>query len=215
MNIRDEELVQRYFERSMSSAEEQNFLIDVAARDDMRMAFRSQLELLKTIKFDKDVIGGTGLVRERTLAALGLTAALVSTTDESAVAATPSFIENVRSFLAKPYTLLLAGIAAGGLTTYALMPTSESTSALPQRSVQEIVAPTTTQPQVLEIVTPEIRADVTPAETKREVVTKPIVPARTDAPEVIASEPPPVVNTNGVTPVIKNTLNIRKPSEVK
>src|SRR5213595_3195023 len=77
MNIRDEEQLQQYFERQMSSGQEQNFLINVAARDDMRLAFRSQLELLKAVREDKDASGSPTFVRSKTLGALGLGGALV------------------------------------------------------------------------------------------------------------------------------------------
>src|SRR5579883_383745 len=91
MNLRDEEQLQRYFERKMSGTEEQNFLIDVAARDDMRLAFRSQLELLKALRADKDAtMLPAVLLRGRTLATLGLGATLVPTAlvgDRSAHAA--------------------------------------------------------------------------------------------------------------------------------
>src|SRR5512146_1352414 len=78
MNLRDEEQLQRYFDHKMSSAEEQNFLIDIAARDDMRLAFRSNLELLKALRADKDAATvSAAIVRGRTLTALGLGAALL------------------------------------------------------------------------------------------------------------------------------------------
>src|SRR5437016_13946222 len=77
MNIRDEEQLQQYFERQMSGSQEQNFLINVAARDDMRLAFRSQLELLKAVREDKDSSGSPTFVRTKTLSALGLGGALV------------------------------------------------------------------------------------------------------------------------------------------
>src|SRR2546423_4514482 len=77
MNIRDEEQLQQYFERQMSGSQEQNFLINVAARDDMRLAFRSQLELLKAVREDKDSSGSPAFVRTKTLTALGLGGALV------------------------------------------------------------------------------------------------------------------------------------------
>jgi hypothetical protein len=88
MITKHEEQLNRYFEHALSPAEEQNFLISVAASDELRIAFRSQLELMKAVRTDKDALhsGMNGQpvarVRDRTLAALGL----------SATAATP-FIE--------------------------------------------------------------------------------------------------------------------------
>lgn len=210
MNIRDEELVQRYFDHSMSGGEEQNFLIDVAARDDMRMAFRSQLELLKAIKFDKDILGGTGLVRERTLAALGLTAMLTATTDEAIAA--PTFMQNVRGFLTKPYTMLVAGVLAGGLATYAVLPTSTLTVA-PVRNEQQVVQPSTMEIQMPEVSAPEIQNNVSPAESKATNVVKPT--AKQAVTNTKPAETTPVVNTNGVSPDVKNKVVIRKPSEAK
>ncbi len=210
MNIRDEELVQRYFDHSMSSGEEQNFLIDVAARDDMRMAFRSQLELLKAIKFDKDILGGTGLVRERTLAALGLSAMLTATTDEAIAA--PTFMQNVKGFLAKPYTMLIAGVVAGGLATYAVLPTN-TVMVAPVKTEQQIVQPSSLEIQMPEVSAPEIQNNLSPAETKQTNVVKPT--AKQAVTNTKPAETTPIVNTNGVSPEVKNKVVIRKPSEVK
>ncbi|HZK75296.1 MAG TPA: hypothetical protein VFD13_00155 [Candidatus Kapabacteria bacterium] len=84
--MKHEEQLNDFFEHALSPAEEQNFLISVAASDELRIAFRSQLELMKAVRSDKDSlrIGASPVaqVRNRTLAALGL----------SATAATP-FIE--------------------------------------------------------------------------------------------------------------------------
>jgi hypothetical protein len=203
MNIRDEELVQRYFDHSMSGGEEQNFLIDVAARDDMRMAFRSQLELLKAIKFDKDVLGGTGLVRERTLAALGLTAMMTATTDEAVAA--PTFIQNVRGFFTKPYTMLVAGVLAGGLATYAVLPTN-TVVVTPVKTEQQIVQPSSHQ--VPGVYIPEIQNNVSPA-------ARTTTPAKQAVTDTKPAETTPVVNTNGVSPEVKNRVIIRKSGEVK
>jgi hypothetical protein len=78
MMIKQEESINRYLEHTMSSAEEQNFLISLAASDDMRMAFRSHLELMKAVRKDKDDLRSVAQVRNRTLAALGLSATAAS-----------------------------------------------------------------------------------------------------------------------------------------
>ena len=76
--MKQEEQINRYLEHGMSSAEEQNFLISLAASDDMRMAFRSHLELMKAVRRDKDDLRSVAQVRNRTLAALGLSATAAS-----------------------------------------------------------------------------------------------------------------------------------------
>jgi len=78
MMLKQEESINRYLEHAMSSAEEQNFLITLAASDDMRMAFRSHLELMKAVRNDKDDLRSVAQVRNRTLAALGLSATAAS-----------------------------------------------------------------------------------------------------------------------------------------
>jgi hypothetical protein len=75
MVLRQEELISRYFDHRMSGEEEQNFLIKLAASDDMRIAFRSHLELMKAVRQDKDDLRSVAQVRNRTLAALGISAA--------------------------------------------------------------------------------------------------------------------------------------------
>lgn len=69
-----EEQLNEFFENGMSAADEQNFLISVAASDELRRAFRSQLELMKAVRSDKDSLRSVAQVRNRTLAALGLSA---------------------------------------------------------------------------------------------------------------------------------------------
>jgi hypothetical protein len=212
MNIRDEELVQRYFDHSMSGGEEQNFLIDVAARDDMRMAFRSQLELLKAIKFDKDVLGGTGLVRERTLAALGLTAMLTATTDDAVAA--PTFMQNVRGFITKPYTMLVAGLLAGTVATYAVLPTNTVVVA-PVKTEQQIVQPSTLEIQMPEVTAPEIQNNVSPAATKQTSVARTTTPAKQAVTDTKPAETTPIVNTNAVSPEVKTRTTITKSGQAK
>lgn len=117
MNIRDEEQLQQYFERGMTGAQEQNFLINVAARDDMRLAFRSQLELLKAVREDKDASGSPTFVRSKTLTALGLGGALVpSSLKEQEVAAasfSPTMWQNISNVFRRPAISLTAGLLAG------------------------------------------------------------------------------------------------------
>ncbi len=131
MNLRDEEVLQRYFERQMTSAEEQNFLIDVAARDDMRLAFRSQLELLKVVRADKDAMAGAALVRNRTLTALGLGAALIPNalkekeSAETAASLAPA-TRSLWSYLRHPLSMLAAGLIAGAGLMYSISTTSSS-----------------------------------------------------------------------------------------
>lgn len=149
MNIRDEEQLQQYFERQMTGAQEQNFLINVAARDDMRLAFRSQLELLKAVREDKDASGSPMFARSKTLTALGLGGSLVPASlkeqeVEAAILPT-SALQTIGSFFKRPVISVTAGLLAGILGTAFLMPTNvnpshEGSSSAPIISVP--VAPT-------------------------------------------------------------------------
>jgi hypothetical protein len=78
MVLKQEELLSRYFEHRMSADEEQNFLIQLAASNELRTAFRSHLELQKAIRDDKDDLRAVAQVRTRTLTALGLSASAVT-----------------------------------------------------------------------------------------------------------------------------------------
>src|SRR5438477_3062414 len=126
MNIRDEEQLQQYFERQMSGSQEQNFLINVAARDDMRLAFRSQLELLKAVREDKDASGSPTFVRSKTLGALGLGGALVPSSlkeqEAQAALASPSVWQSVGAVFRRPAVSITAGLLAGILGTAFFMP---------------------------------------------------------------------------------------------
>lgn len=128
MNLRDEEQLQQYFERKMTSGEEQNFLINIAARDDMRLAFRSQLELLRAVRADKDVFTSAVLVRSRTLTALGLGAALLPNAlkdNEVAQAALMPQANSLWSIIKRPASMLVAGVLLGTAVTYSLAPSSD------------------------------------------------------------------------------------------
>lgn len=135
MNLRDEEQLQRYFEHKMSAGEEQNFLIDIAARDDMRLAFRSQLELLKALRADKDATMVTAaLVRSHTLSALGLGASLLPNAlkekeQEVAQSAAMPVSNGSRlwSFVRRPAAMLVAGLLAGAAIVYSIVPNGTST----------------------------------------------------------------------------------------
>ena len=130
MNIRDEEQLQQYFERQMTGSQEQNFLINVAARDDMRMAFRSQLELLKAVREDKDASGSPTFIRTKTLGALGLGGALVPSslkeqeTAQAAAMVSSSVWETIGNAFRRPMISITTGLLAGALGTFFLVPTS-------------------------------------------------------------------------------------------
>ena len=144
MNLRDEEILQQYFDRNMSSSQEQNFLIDVAARDDMRLAFRSHLELLKAIRADKD-LATMAVVRSSTLAALGLGANLLPNSlkeQETAQAVAASAGSSVWNVIRRPASMLIAGLLAGSALTYSLLPGTTPPVSKPVTQ-QTVAAPTT------------------------------------------------------------------------
>jgi hypothetical protein len=160
MVMKQDEQLNRYFEHTMTPSEEQNFLISVAASDQMRIAFRSQLELMKAVRSDKDALhaGMSGHpvahVRYRTLAALGLSATAAPLLDqeftrESATQAAEmvpkmSFFSNI---LRMPKVALTAGLALGILSTTAVMRFTEGGSA-------PVVQTVTTIPSVVPVKTP-------------------------------------------------------------
>lgn len=165
MNIRDEEQLQQYFERQMTSGQEQNFLIDVAARDDMRLAFRSQLELLKAVREDKDASGSPTFIRSKTLTALGLGGSLVSSSlreHETEAAIGPvSLWQNIGQAFKRPAISLTAGLLFGVLGTSYLMPSNvnpshEGTS--PSGTIN--TAPALTTPEKTAIPAPSISEPV-------------------------------------------------------
>lgn len=137
MMINQEEQISRYFDHTMSSSEEQNFLITLAASDAMRIAFRSQLELMKAVRHDADRLrsvaaGRTTAVRDRTLTALGLSATAVAPfieqeIDRSWHNATPSAphqtanVSPVRGFFAKPKYALGTGLFLGFMSAVAVL----------------------------------------------------------------------------------------------
>jgi hypothetical protein len=138
-----EEQLHRYFEHGMSSAEEQNFLITVAASDEMRIAFRSQLELMKAVRSDKDSLRSVAQVRSRTLTALGLSATAVTpfiehellrgAKDQNAQNSQSASIlgdssplsggwmTRISSMIRQPIIALTGGLAIGVITTTAVM----------------------------------------------------------------------------------------------
>jgi len=143
MNIRDEEQLQQYFERGMTSAQEQNFLINVAARDDMRLAFRSQLELLKAVREDKDASGSPTFVRSKTLTALGLGGALMpsSLREQETQAATlaPSILQKIGAAFKRPAISIAVGLVAGVLGTSFFIGQSAQVKYLPASTSSPVI----------------------------------------------------------------------------
>jgi len=142
MTLGQEEQISRYFDHAMSSGEEQNFLITLAASDTMRIAFRSQLELMKAVRNDADRLrsvaaGRTTAVRDRTLTALGLSATAVTPFIEQELMdsqhdtpITPSAPHRasaigdaapVRSIFSKPKYALGTGLLLGFMSAVALL----------------------------------------------------------------------------------------------
>ena len=215
MNIRDEEQLQQYFERQMSGAQEQNFLINVAARDDMRLAFRSQLELLKAVREDKDASGSPMFARSRTLTALGLGGALVpSSLKEQEVQAASiipqSALQSIGSFFRRPAISITTGLLAGILGTAFLMPANVSETHSPHS------APIISVPVVVPVpekvtsapVTNEITKDQPKHSTRTSVSHNTVDAANKQVPST------PVINNNKPGTIDVNTT-IHKPGDAE
>jgi hypothetical protein len=168
-----EEQLHRYFEHVMSPAEEQSFLITVAASDEMRIAFRSQLELMKAVRSDKDSLRSVAQVRNRTLTALGLSATAVTpfiehellrgAKDQSVMVQSASiagdvpplsggWIGRISSLIRQPIIALTGGLALGVLSTTVVIRQMESngnvvpvTQTVPQTSINPASAGTGSQ----------------------------------------------------------------------
>lgn len=216
MNIRDEELLNRYFERQMSNSEEQNFLIDVAARDDMRVAFRSQLELLKAVRRDKDAMAGAAFVRERTLGALGFAGVVIpaALADDEAVAA-PVAMSKWRSLLHKPLVLISGGLLVGSIATYSVVSTQQDAVqtapvvSAPISQPEDIYITTPTEAPVQNIAEPQQTAKGKVESPKRSIVTNSDVKPS----ELKSEQGLPVINTSEPASVTVRTPQIKKPSE--
>jgi hypothetical protein len=162
-----EEQLHRYFEHVMSPVEEQSFLITVAASDEMRIAFRSQLELMKAVRSDKDSLRSVAQVRSRTLTALGLSATAVTPFIEHELLrgaksqeaeinqsagilgdSSPlsgGWISRISSLIRQPIIALTGGLALGVLSTTAVMREIESNANMPtviQTVPQSAIIPT-------------------------------------------------------------------------
>jgi hypothetical protein len=134
MTNSQEQQISQYFDHAMSSAEEQNFLITLAASDTMRIAFRSQLELMKAVRNDADRLrsvaaGRTAAVRDRTLTALGLSATAVTPfieqelmdSQHDAPHTTAPSAPHRANFLAKPKYALGTGLFLGFMSAVAVL----------------------------------------------------------------------------------------------
>ncbi len=146
----------------MSGVEEQDFLIKLASTDSLRIAFRSHLELMTAVRQDKDDLRSGAQVRNRTLTALGLSAAaltpfieqeLVKSAKQAPQAAEiqpVSWLSRLPSFIrTRPFALgsgLMLGFAASTmLLNTANVPPSGVTKA-PQVSTSQIPANVPTSP---------------------------------------------------------------------
>lgn len=146
----------------MTNGEEQNFLISVAANDELRLAFRSQLELMRAVSNDKDGIRSAAEVRMRTLAALGLSTlaaesflehdllsrapkeepvtSVASTTPIQQVpvqAGSSSFM----SFVKSPLMTVLSGLTVGFLAALAIFegPETQAINPAPKQTISPAV----------------------------------------------------------------------------
>jgi hypothetical protein len=212
MNIRDEEQLQQYFERQMTGAQEQNFLINVAARDDMRLAFRSQLELLKAVREDKDASGSPTFIRTKTLSALGLGGALVPSglkeQEVEASFAQTSVWQNIGAAFKRPAISITTGLLAGVLGTAFLMPsnTAPERAASPSTiiSAPAIQTPVTTAPPA---------ATIEPAKDQQQKSVSnhtPTTPAHQQATRQTSTLP---ILENQIPGKVEAKTNIHKPDD--
>ncbi len=174
MAMKQELQINRYFDHAMSSGEEQNFLISLAASDEMRIAFRSHLELMKAVRDDKDGLRSVAQVRTRTLTALGLSATAVMPFIEQELVRNARPLESpagkadhletasiggssnggfLSGLLRKPKYVLGTGVMLGFLgavTLMNLMPSGPSPSLRvvtgPTPATQTVAAPSVQQP---------------------------------------------------------------------
>src|SRR5438876_1254816 len=102
----------------------------------MLLAFRSQLELLKAVREDKDASGSPAFVRVKTLGALGLGGSLVpgSLKEQEAKAATlsPRFLQRIGTAFRRPAVSVATGLIAGVLGTSFLLQPSPNTDVMKQ-----------------------------------------------------------------------------------
>ncbi|HET9135436.1 MAG TPA: hypothetical protein VFO76_02270 [Candidatus Kapabacteria bacterium] len=218
MNLRDEEILQNYFDRKMTAPEEQNFLIDVAARDDMRLAFRSNLELLKAVRADKDA-ASIALVRSSTLASLGLGAGLLPNALKEQEAAQASVAQasivktgGLWNLIRRPASMLVMGLLAGSAITYSLLPAStpESAQQLSPPAAQSPATITITEPSK-DIPNPAQHESVKNAEATHSA--KPAIAAKATTPKqtITPEEMPLVKKTKSSSIQVQTTVH--PPSE--
>jgi len=212
MNIRDEEQLQQYFERAMTSGEEQNFLINVAARDDMRLAFRSQLELLKAVREDKDASGSPTFVRSKTLAALGLGGALLpsslkeqSVAAEQAAALSPTILQKIGIAFKRPVVSIATGLLAGVLgTSFFIQPSANQP---PPPSVSPMIIHEPAVQAAPQIASPAAQEENRSYKSHRTYTTKP-----NNAGTAVKNSESPVINK--ANPLqIENKRNMHKPED--
>lgn len=191
MTLRNEELLSRFFERKMTSNEEQNFLISVAANDELRLAFRSQMELTRAVREDKDTIRNAAQVRARTLAALGLSTIAAESFFEhdlmakeaekeamsTSLASRPQHLSQVASptnpvmrFFQSPVATVLSGLTIGFFGAMAIFSDGSRTVAPTEPSV------VTSPVDQLELQPPEVvnSTDLAPESTPNPEVTAPV-----------------------------------------
>ena len=204
MTLKNEELLSRYFERKMTSGEEQNFLISVAANDELRLAFRSQLELMRAVSNDKDGIRSAAEVRMRTLAALGLSTLAADEFIEHDLLSRPAkqvaseevkrevvvqaatAPSNFMGFIKSPIATIMGGLAVGFMAAVAIFSSPEPEVSAPGvlPAQQQISAP-----QTEASASQDLRLDQAPQNTVNTPVLteKPAVAAK---PNVSASRKP-------------------------
>lgn len=242
MTLKNEELLSRYFERKMTSGEEQNFLISVAANDELRLAFRSQLELMRAVSNDKDGIRSAAEVRMRTLAALGLSTLAADEFIEHELLSRPtkqvaqeeikrevvvqaaSAPSNFMGFIKSPIATIVGGLAVGFMAALAIFSGPEPEPSKPAQ--QLISAPSNEAPatQSIEIqqtpknsVNSPVLTDKQPVAAKQNVRASGKASSETIAPHSDLNlkangDLDPVVDKQNPAPVSINT-KINKPKD--
>lgn len=230
MNLKHEEQITRYFERQMSSGEEQSFLISLAASDEMRIAFRSHLELMKALRQDKESMTSAVPVRARTFAALGIAASAIpfmdnelrsapiqQTASVAPAVATKTGLSIVKNFVRSHALGMALGVGVG-LGGAMLMDNPSTNVEQPGAAKQSVQEKTYTQPIITSPEEAKAVANDAPQTSSRtviaihprqlHVVTPSIV---SEMPKAIAAEQNlPVVEKSG-TSKIKIKTEITKP----
>jgi hypothetical protein len=187
-------LISSYVDNGLSREAEQDFLIKLAANDNLRNSFRTEMVLKEVVRRDESLITPPRALRASVFAAVGLAASEASASQpEAAVAASqsPSFFKTLfaTKFNTAMTTIGLSVATLAGYVGHGMMnkPAAAPIEAVQPATIQQESAPAFAEPKATEVV----KANEEKQVVQERVAQKAVKSTTSSAPAIKTAEPLP------------------------